>query len=63
MSRRNAFVAGVVAWLLALLWAPDHSPRGLALWAVVAAAAVALAIVGARVLSRELRRAVLKDKP
>ena len=61
MSRRNAAIAGVVAWLCALLFAPRDGVRGIVVWALFAAVAVTVSIVGARVLSRQLRRAVLKD--
>lgn len=61
MSRRNAAVAGVVAWLVALLFAPEKRPAAVAVWGLVTAVAVTVSIVTARVLSRELRRAVAKD--
>ena len=63
MSRRNAAVAGLVAWLVALLFAPEKRPAALAIWAVFAAVAVAVSIAGGRLLARELKRAVLKDRP
>jgi hypothetical protein len=63
VSRRAAAVAGLVAWLLLLLLAPEKSASGLAVWGAFAALAVTASIVVARLLSRALRRAVLKDPP
>ncbi|HVF03473.1 MAG TPA: hypothetical protein VNA20_01415 [Frankiaceae bacterium] len=62
MSRRNAAVAGLLAWLVALLFAPEKRPAALAVWALFAAVAVAASIVAGRLLSRSLKRAVLKDR-
>jgi hypothetical protein len=61
VSRRTAAVVGVVAWLVTLLFVPDHGVRALAVWGALTAVAVAVSIGCARLLSRELRRAVLKD--
>ena len=62
MSRRNAAVAGFVAWLVALLWAPEKTVSGLAIWGLIAAVGVTLSVVAGRSLSRALKRAVLKDE-
>ena len=64
MSRRNAALAGLVAWLAAMVWAATWTDaRGLAVWAVLAAVIVAASIAAGRALSGMLRDAVLKDRP
>jgi len=56
MSRRNAALAGLVAWLVALLFAPEKTVRGMAVWGAVSAVAVTASVVVARVLSREVKK-------
>ena len=63
VSRRTAALGGVVAWLVVLLFAPEKRPAALAVWGLLAAVAVTGSVVAGRLLSRELRRAVLKDRP
>ena len=62
MTRRTAACLGLVAWLLALLAAPEYTPRALAVWGLIAGAVIATSIVVSRVLTRELKHAVLKDR-
>ena len=65
MSRRSAGTLGVVLWTVSLLWATtfeEVTPKAMAIWAVASAVVVALVIVLARVASRALRDAVLKDE-
>ena len=63
MSRRTAALAGVVAWLLLLLViAPRDGVRGIVVFGLAAAAAVTVSIVLARILSKALRDAVLKER-
>ena len=63
MSRRTAAIVGLGAWLLALLAAPEKTLLGVVIWGAVAGTVIGLSIVTTRVIARELRRAVLKDRP
>ena len=62
MSRRNAALAGLVAWLVALLAAPEKTVRGVAIWAAVSGAVIAIAIVVSRSLAKALRDTVMRGR-
>ena len=63
MSRRLAALIGAVVWAgLMVRAAGDGTGGGLAVFGLIAAVVVTVTIVIASVLSRDLRKAVLKDE-